>query len=207
MYAAIINFCNAHATPPRVRMKVNDNRPLIYSRQLYKMKNSRRLYMGLCLVLLVVSLLAYVGIGRALVAKSAAVDSYKPNMTAIAEGLEDGIQDPVMVGPYLSYHLNYDYFFTPKSIVRETKKVIFEYGGVIFGESHEEDKLYFDIKMPCDVDFEKWHNAMDASMRYDFAFRMKELQRQIRITKQYVADLNNCTVDQEDNHIRATGHR
>ncbi|KAK9351023.1 hypothetical protein V1523DRAFT_398716 [Lipomyces doorenjongii] len=188
MYAAIVNFCNAHATPPRCRQ-------LICSRLFLRMKNSRQVYMGLCLVLLVVSLLAYIGIGRELVAKSATVDSYKQNVTAIEENLEDGIQNRVMVGPYLSYHLKYDYYFTPKSIIRETKKVILEYRGVIVSESHEEDKLSFDIKMPCDIDFGKWHKAMDASMRYDFRFIMKELQRHTTVTWRYVADLNSCTMD------------
>ncbi|KAK9321822.1 hypothetical protein V1517DRAFT_374362 [Lipomyces orientalis] len=158
------------------------------------MASRRRLYMGLGLVLLVVLLLGYMRTGRALFAASATVGNDNNNTTE--DSLESDSQIQVIVGPYLSYRIQYKYYFTTKSIIRETMKVVYAYGGIIVEEKLVNNRLHFDIKMPCDIDFDKWSKAMRASMRYDFAFGLTELQRRIKVTYRYVADLKNCTVDQ-----------
>ncbi|KAK9234568.1 hypothetical protein V1525DRAFT_422122 [Lipomyces kononenkoae] len=113
--------------------------------------NTRRLYVGLGLVLLLVSLVGYVGIGRALVTTSATTDTYNATITATPTPAteENLVQDDspshVMVGPYLSYRILYDYYFTTKSIIRETMKVVYAYGGVIAEEKLVNDKLAADL--------------------------------------------------------------
>ncbi|KAK9387292.1 hypothetical protein V1515DRAFT_601349 [Lipomyces mesembrius] len=158
------------------------------------MASTRRLYMGLGLVLLVVLLLVYVGTARAFFAAAATVDDY--NYNATEDSLESDSQNRVIGGPYLSYRILYKHYFTTKSIIRETMKVVYAYGGVIVEKKLANNRLHFDIKMPCDIDFDKWSEAMRASERYDFAFGLTELQRRKRVSDRYVADLKQCTVDQ-----------
>ncbi|KAK9368149.1 hypothetical protein V1509DRAFT_99628 [Lipomyces kononenkoae] len=158
------------------------------------MASRRRLYLGCGLVLLSVLLLGYVGSLRELFAASAGVDNYNNN--EIEDSLEADSQNRVIVGPYLSYRILYKYYFTTKSIIKETMKVVYAYGGVIVEEKIANNRLHFDIKMPCDIDFDKWSKAMRANMRYDFDFALTELQRHIRVTDRYIADLTKCSVDQ-----------
>ncbi|KAK9368614.1 hypothetical protein V1509DRAFT_77438 [Lipomyces kononenkoae] len=165
------------------------------------MMNARRLYVRLGLVLLLASLLAYVGIGRVLVATSTTIANYNNATTTPSSVIEESSEDDssrtgVMVGPYLSYRILWDYYFTTKAIKRETMKAVYAYGGVIIEEKLVNDKLHCDIKMPCDIDFDKWRQAMDASMRYDYAFKVFEIQRRIKVTNRYVADIQKCVVDQ-----------
>ncbi|KAK9235095.1 hypothetical protein V1525DRAFT_421645 [Lipomyces kononenkoae] len=126
------------------------------------MASSRRLYMALGLVLLVGLLLAYVDTVRTRFAAPATVDNYN-KATATEDSLESDSQKRVIDGPYLSYRLLYKHYFTTKSIIRDTMKIVYTYGGVIAEEKLANKRLHFDIKMPCDIDFDKWSEAMRES--------------------------------------------